>query len=176
MYYIGLTARLLLALVFVAAVLGKSWPRRSFDDFVAALSALRLFPRRLSGAAASATVAAEAVTVLLLAVPATVEAGFVVAMALLGTFIAGILSARGRGRQVPCRCFGAGGSTPLGLPHVIRNAALAVVAVLGLAADYASAGGSSHPGGVVLASVTAAVGAVLVVRMDDLLALAPMAR
>ncbi|MEU0396133.1 MauE/DoxX family redox-associated membrane protein [Streptomyces sp. NPDC006208] len=176
MYYIGLAARLLLVLVFAAAAAGKSWRRGSFDAFGSSLTALRLFPRRLSAPVAVATVVAEAVTAVLLAVPATAGAGLALALVLLGAFVAGILAARRGGRQVPCRCFGAT-SMPLGIPHVIRNALLAAVAVVGLAAMAStSAPGSVHPGGLAIAGVTAAVGALMVVRMDDLLALAPIAR
>ncbi|ALC23833.1 MauE/DoxX family redox-associated membrane protein [Streptomyces pristinaespiralis] len=176
MYYVGLAARLLLVLVFAAAAAGKSWRRGSFDAFVSSLAALRLFPRRLSAAVAVTTVVAEAVTVVLLAVPATAGAGFALAILLLTAFVAGILAARQGGRQVPCRCFGATG-TPLGMPHVIRNALLAVVAAVGLVALTASSSpGSVHPGGLAIAGVTAAAGSLLVVRMDDLLALVPLPR
>ncbi|HEY9368660.1 MauE/DoxX family redox-associated membrane protein [Streptomyces sp.] len=176
MYYIGLAARLLLVLVFVAAAAGKTWRRASFTGFAASLAALRLFPRRLTTPVAVATVAAEAVTAALLAFPATAGAGLALAIVLLGAFVAGILAARRGGRQVPCRCFGAT-SAPLGLPHVIRNALLVAVAAVGLAAmAAASAPGSVHPGGLALAGGTAAVGALMVVRMDDLLALVPISR
>jgi hypothetical protein len=176
MYYAGLAARLLLVLVFAAAAAGKSWRRGSFDAFVSSLAALRLFPRRLSAPVAVTTVVAEAVTAVLLAVPATAGTGLALAMGLLAAFVAGILAARWGGRQVACRCFGATGM-PLGIPHVIRNALLAAVAAVGLLAlDASSAPGSVHPGGLVIAGVTAAVGALLVVRMDDLLALAPLPR
>lgn len=175
MYYAGLAARLLLVLVFVAAAAGKSWRRASFTGFAASLAALRLFPRRLTTPVAAATVGAEALTAVLLAVPATAGAGLVLAIALLGAFVAGILAARRAGRQVPCRCFGAT-SAPLGLPHVIRNGLLAAVASVGLVAMAASAPGALHPGGVALAACTAAVGALIVVRMDDLLALVSLPR
>ncbi|MFG2331540.1 MauE/DoxX family redox-associated membrane protein [Streptomyces sp. NPDC048604] len=176
MYYIGLAARLLLVLVFLAAVVGKTRRRSSFTGFAGSLAALRLFPRRLATPAAAATVAAEALTAVLLAVPATAGAGLALAIAVLAAFVAGILAARRGGRLVPCRCFGAT-SAPLGLPHVIRNALLAAVAAVGLAAlAAASAPGAVHPGGLALAACTAAIGALMVVRMDDLLALVPTPR
>ncbi len=176
MYYIGLTARLLLVLVFVAAAAGKTWRHSSFRAFASSLAALRLFPRRLTTSVAMATVAAEAVTAALLAVPATAGAGLVLAMVLLGVFVAGILAARRGGRRVLCRCFGATG-TPLGMSHVIRNALLAAVAAVGLVAMAAtSTSGPAHPGGLAIAGATAAVGALVVVRMEDLLALAPIPR
>ncbi|MFJ7423089.1 MauE/DoxX family redox-associated membrane protein [Streptomyces uncialis] len=172
MYYLGLTARLLLILVFVVTAAGKSWRRESFDAFVSSLTALRLFPRRLSTPVAVATIAAEAVTAVLLAVPATASAGLALSIVLLAVFAAGILAARRGGRQVPCRCFGGTGA-PLGVPHVIRNALLATVAATGLAATaLASSPATPHPGGAATGAVTAAVGTLLVVRMDDLLALA----
>ncbi|MFD5557091.1 MauE/DoxX family redox-associated membrane protein [Streptomyces sp. NPDC127068] len=178
MHYLALAARLLLILVFVATAVGKSRRRASFDAFVASLSALRLFPRRLSTPVAVATIAAEAVVVVLLAVPATAGSGFALSIALLAVFIAGILAARRGGRQVPCRCFGGSTAGPLGVPHVIRNLLLAAVAAMGLVAEaLTGASVAPHPGGVVIAALAAAVAALLVVRMDDLLlALAPNPR
>ncbi|WP_418955694.1 MauE/DoxX family redox-associated membrane protein [Streptomyces tritici] len=174
MYYLGLAARLLLVLVFLAAVVGKTRRRPAFTGFAASLAALRLFPRGLATPVAAATVGAEALTAVLLAVPATAAAGLGLAIAVLAAFVAGILAARRGGRLVPCHCFGAT-SAPLGLPHVIRNALLVAVAAVGLAA-LTAAPGAVHPGGLALAAGTAAIGALMVVRMDDLLALVPTTR
>jgi hypothetical protein len=56
---------------------------------------------------------------------------------------------------------------------VVRNLVLAAVGCVGLAAGVAAgdAGSAAHPAGVALALATAAVGVLLVVRLDDLMGL-----
>ncbi|WP_370947235.1 MauE/DoxX family redox-associated membrane protein [Amycolatopsis sp. cg5] len=168
MSYAELFFRAFLLGVFLFAVLGKARGRAAFDEFARSIQGLRLLPRKWSVPTAAAVVAAEAAVVVLLAVPGTVVAGFGLASALLIGMTGAIVVAIGQGRQAPCRCFGAS-VTPLGMAHVVRNLILLATGAGGLA--FAGSTGAMEPGGVLLALAAAAVGVLLVVRADDLMAL-----
>ncbi|SDY96359.1 Methylamine utilisation protein MauE [Amycolatopsis xylanica] len=168
MSYAELFFRAFLLGVFLFAVLGKARGRAAFEEFVLSLQGLRLTPRKWSAHLAALVVAAEAAVVVLLAVPGTVVAGFGLAAVLLIGMTGAIVVAIGKGRQAPCRCFGAS-VTPLGTGHVVRNLILLAASAGGLA--FAGSTGATEPGGVVLALAAAAVGVLLVVRADDLMAL-----
>ncbi|MFD8496967.1 MauE/DoxX family redox-associated membrane protein [Amycolatopsis sp. NPDC059657] len=168
MSYAELFFRAFLLGVFLFAVLGKARGRAAFNEFVRSIQGLRLTPRKWSAHVAALVVAAEAVVVVLLAVPGTVVAGFGLAALLLIGMTGAIVVAIGTGRQAPCRCFGAS-VTPLGTAHVVRNLILLATAAGGL--GFAGSAGATEPGGVVLALAAAVVGVLLVVRADDLMAL-----
>ncbi|SEG98045.1 hypothetical protein SAMN05444920_111168 [Nonomuraea solani] len=183
MPYLLIACQVLLAAVFAIALAGKVRGRAAFDAYVSSIVALEILPRRVSVAAANALLAAEAVVIVLLALPWTVPLGFAAAAGTLAAMIGGILVALRRGRRAPCRCFGAS-VTPLGRVHVVRNLVLAAAGGAGLAAwATAGAGGAGlaawavagpdapHPAGVVIALVAAGVSALLVVRLDDLMEL-----
>jgi hypothetical protein len=172
MLYLLTTCQVLLAGVFVLALASKVRGRADFGAFTASIRALGLLSGAGSAMAAYALVAAEAVVVLLLLFPSTVIAGLAGAGATLTVMTAGILAALRRGRRGTCRCFGAS-DTPLGRVHVVRNLFLITGAATGLAAGLATAGTESpaHPAGLALAAVVAAVGILIVVRLDDLVAL-----
>ncbi|AWS43112.1 MauE/DoxX family redox-associated membrane protein [Streptosporangium sp. 'caverna'] len=174
MVYLMLTCRVLLAGVFATALVGKVRGRAALDEFVASIVALGVLPRPVSVVAAYAVLTAEAAVILLLALPSALFLGFAAATVLLAVLTAGISAAMRRGRRAPCRCFGAS-ATPLGRTHVVRNLILMAVGCIGLAAEVAArttpAGSAAHPAGVALAVATAAVGVLLVVRLDDLTSL-----
>jgi hypothetical protein len=168
MGYVVLGLRCLVGLVFVASVVGKLRGRESYARFVVTAGQLgsgwvttRVPVRVLSGG----VIAAEAATVVLLVLPATARAGFVLAALLAVAFAAAILTALRRGDRAPCNCFGVS-TRPVGRVHLVRNAVLAAAAGLGLAADAAT--GPVEPAGVVAAVVTGAVLAALVVTADDM--------
>ncbi|WP_217211873.1 MauE/DoxX family redox-associated membrane protein [Streptomyces sp. AC550_RSS872] len=167
MTYLFLGCRALLLVVFLAAVAGKARGRAAFAEFASSVVALRLLPRKASRAAAAAVVGTEAAAAVLLAFPATALAGFVVAIGLLVAFVTGIVMALRGGRAVPCRCFGAS-ATPLGPVHVVRNLALTAVGLAGLAAGLTSSAWPAHAGGVAVTAATAAIGALILIRFDDL--------
>ncbi|MEQ4720979.1 MauE/DoxX family redox-associated membrane protein [Nonomuraea sp. B19D2] len=170
MLYLMITCRALLAAVFAVAIAGKVRGRSAYDEYVSSIVVLGILPRTVSAMAAHALVAAEAAAVVLLALPWTAPLGFAAAVGTLAVLTGGILAALRRGRQAPCRCFGAS-VTPLGRPHVIRNLVLLTAGGIGLAAWAVAGASPAHPAGVALALVAAAVGALLVVRLDDLLEL-----
>ncbi|SCG59630.1 Methylamine utilisation protein MauE [Micromonospora echinaurantiaca] len=170
MRYVEVAGRLTLALVFLAAVVGKVRGRAAFAEFARSVDQFGLLPRAWATAAAYLAVAAEAAVVGLLAVPATVRAGYAVATGLLGVLSAAIVAAVRRGRRPACRCFGAGGA-PLGARHVLRNAVLLAVAGFGWAVLALAPPEPLRPAGLLLGLAAAVPVAALVIRFDDLAAL-----
>jgi hypothetical protein len=73
-----------------------------------------------------------------------------------------------RKQSIPCRCFGAS-TTPLSLRHIVRNAVLIAIAVLGAVATIGSAAAQLPVA--IMAGVVGAVLGMLVAAMDDLMAL-----
>ncbi|MET9419434.1 MULTISPECIES: MauE/DoxX family redox-associated membrane protein [unclassified Streptomyces] len=170
MTYLLLGCRALLLVVFLVAVAGKTRSRAAFAEFTSSVVALRLLSRRTSAAAAATVVVVELATTALLVVPATAVIGLALAVALLLAFSTGIVLALRRGDgTASCRCFGAS-ATPLGRIHVVRNLALAVVGGAGLVTGVTASVSSwpPHPAGTVVTLAVALLGALLVIRLDDL--------
>ncbi|MCX4822353.1 methylamine utilization protein MauE [Streptomyces sp. NBC_01142] len=173
MTYLVFACRILLIGVFLVAVVGKFRGRAAFEEFAKSIADLRLLSRRLSTAAAAAVAVTELAVLALLAVPPTAPAGFALAAVLLLVFTTGIALALRRGRRAPCRCFGAS-AAPLGPVHVVRNLILALAGAAGLGLSLTEGAGAwwpEHVGGTAVALTTAAIGVLLVVRLDDLMAL-----
>ncbi|WP_028926300.1 MauE/DoxX family redox-associated membrane protein [Pseudonocardia acaciae] len=171
MGYVVVSCRALLALVFLAAVVSKVRSRAAFAEFAEPLRRLRLVSGSWVRPVAVAVVVAEAAVPVVLAVPATVTAGFVLAGAVLVVFMAAITVSMRRGTAVPCPCFGSAAATPLGARHVVRNALLLAVAVAGGAGSLTGDPGAVQPAGVLICLSAAAVLALMVVRFDDLVEL-----
>jgi len=122
-------ARVLLAVVFLSAVVGKVRSRQGFAEFRDSVAAIA--PRWLPiGAVSGGVVVGEAATVALLAAPATRLAGYALAAVLLAAFCVGIARVVHNRQTVRCQCFGAGGGA-LGREHLIRNGLLIAVAAAG---------------------------------------------
>ncbi|MGP4100126.1 MauE/DoxX family redox-associated membrane protein [Nonomuraea sp. KM90] len=169
--YLLLSCRVAVSGVFLLSFAGKIRGRTAYREFVASVEALNVVPRPLARAAATAVIAAEACTALLVALPPPASfAGFVLAVGLLTAFTGVILVALRRGSTAPCRCFGAA-AAPLGRPHVIRKLTLLAVSVTGLAGAAGVATVRLAGEGVLAAVIAAAVVVLLVSRFDDLLAL-----
>lgn len=157
--YLDIAARSLLMLVFAVAVISKLRSASAFREFADSLSTLGA--RRFAGA----VVAAETATVVLLAIP--VGWGYLLVIALLTVFIAGIARAIRAGQPVACRCFGAGGRK-LGPTHIVRNSLLVLIAAIGLGSGLLTSGPLDS---LALAGIAAAGGAVLsllFIRWDDM--------
>lgn len=167
MGYAELVGRSLLALVFLVAVVGKLRGGAAFAEFAGSVAQFGLLPAGWVMPAARVAVGVEALVVVLLPLPATAPAGYLVATGLLGVLTGAMLAAVRRGRRPVCRCFGAGGAA-IGARHVVRNALLAAVAVAGLALSLAATGPSPRPAGGLLAVAAAVPLAAVVVRLDDL--------
>ena len=163
MPYVVTACRVLLLAVFAVSVWSKCRSRAAFTEFAASLVALRLAPGEWARRIAGAVLAAEALTVLLLAAaPAT--PGFGAAAALLCVLSGGVLVALRRRVTASCRCFGTSNAR-LGPAHLVRNLGLLAAAGTGLVAGPSGAG---HLAGLLVAGAAGVVAAALVVTADDL--------
>ncbi|GAB2847707.1 TlpA family protein disulfide reductase [Lentzea nigeriaca] len=124
---LDLFARVVLAAVFLAAVAGKVRTRQGFAEFRDSIAALA--PWLPARPLALVVLTGEALAVVLLAIPGT-SLGYALAVALLAAFCGGIVLAIRSAKSVRCKCFGAGGDV-LGPKHLVRNAALIAVALVG---------------------------------------------
>jgi uncharacterized membrane protein YphA (DoxX/SURF4 family)/peroxiredoxin len=123
---IALAARILLALVFALAGVGKlldqSGGRRALAGFGV--------PDRWSAPAARALPAAELAIAVALVPTQTARWGALAALCLLLAFTAAIARATSRGVAPDCHCFGQLSSAPAGWRTLTRNVVLAGVAAL----------------------------------------------
>ncbi|NEA31287.1 MauE/DoxX family redox-associated membrane protein [Streptomyces sp. SID13031] len=94
---------------------------------------------------------------------AVVQWAALAAAVLLAILTAGVAIAVARDSKVACACFGAS-NRPLGRLHVARNSALVVIAVLASTVS----GQASSPGGLLVGLVAGAIGALLIIRLEDL--------
>jgi hypothetical protein len=135
MQYLALACRTAIAVVFVMAIGGKTVGRRAFAEFTQSIVAMNAVPSGAAGIAARATVSAEALTVLLVILPARTTAviGCALAASLMALFSGAIWRSLRRGDNAPCRCFGRS-STPLGRRHLARNGLLLLTSALGIGA------------------------------------------
>lgn len=160
--------RTVLAAVFATAFVSKVRSRAAFGEFARTLDDVGMLRgRRRRAAAALAVPTAEAVLVVLLAVPGTALAGFAAASAVLAVFTAVVGREVAAGRTVRCRCFG-GGAERIGAAQITRNLVLLGCAALGIVVTALSRGGDASAGTLVLAVGGALVAAVFIVRWDDL--------
>ncbi|MEU8113260.1 MauE/DoxX family redox-associated membrane protein [Micromonospora sp. NPDC048947] len=168
MSYVGAFIRCLILVIFLVAIVSKIRDRRRFHEFVDSVAALRLLPARMVRPAAVTVVAAElAVCALLVSLPAPslMAGGLGLAGALLGGFAVTIATALRRGVTASCRCFGGSASVPFGWLHVIRNAALALISLLGVYAVLWQP--NTNLGSVAITAPFALLVAALTIRLDD---------
>lgn len=165
MNYLDIGCRALLTVVFAAAVTGKIRPA-DFAGFVASLAPIRWIGAAARRPAAVATVAAEAATILLLWIPGTTVAGYLLAVGALAAFTATLVTGLRQGTSLRCRCFGYDAG-PVRPHHVARNLGLGVVAVLGLA-TAATTMMVTDPAGWAIAALVGAVAGLVTIRWDDL--------
>ncbi|MEO3820603.1 MauE/DoxX family redox-associated membrane protein [Plantactinospora sp. B24E8] len=192
MSYVLWFSRCLLALVFLASAAGKLTGRHAFRAFADSLRTMDLLPARLVVPVAGAVVAAETAVPPLLLVPllpvpppgaATASAGspvtgvgpalstvgFALAAALLLGFTVTVATVLRRGTSASCRCFGEATTAPFGRHHLVRNVVLTVIAGTGGYAALVDPGATA--GAAVVSVPLAVLGALVVVRLDDLVAL-----
>ena len=133
-----LLARLVLAAVFVVAGVAK------LADPAGSREAMRGFglPGRLAAPAGLLLPIAEIAVAVLLLPLASAWWGGLGALVLLLTFVLGIGYNLARGRQPDCHCFGQLHSEPAGIPTLIRNGILALLAAFVVTAGYDDAGSS----------------------------------
>lgn len=168
MLYVSFACRLALAAVMALAAVGKL---RSPRVFAVSLEGFGVIPARLRGPLAVLVPAVELFIALLLALPATVTAGFLAAALFCCGLTAVPIIVVARGKTVKCACFGAG-ETPMGGWHIARNAVLLAAAVLGsFVAIRLGDGVPAEVPGIALAVVSAGVLTTLMVFVDDIAAL-----
>lgn len=167
---LSISAAILCGTVLLVSAFSKIRSRSDFAEFAASVPAFGI-PARWTRLFAVLTVVAEFVTAALLLAsvftgfwPAV--AGLVLAVGLFGVLTAAVWRAVSRRSGAVCRCFGRARTT-LAHRHVVRNAVLLAVAASGLAA-LSVVDSSVDPVAGWLAAAVGAVGAVLVVRFDDL--------
>ncbi|WP_410660330.1 MauE/DoxX family redox-associated membrane protein [Amycolatopsis sp. lyj-112] len=179
MVYLAVFAMVLCGLVLLVSAVSKVRGKAAYAEFAASVPAFGI-PARWTSLFAAATVTAEfVITALLLPATASVLfgsasgwwlalAGLVFAAGLFGVLTAAVWRAVARRTGAVCRCFGPA-RTVLAHRHVVRNALLLLVAVAGaIALAGASAMSTVDPVVAALSAVVGAVGAVAVVRFDDL--------
>jgi hypothetical protein len=171
MFYLVLTCRCLLGVVFAVSAASKLRPA-GFADFTRTVRAVVPGWSRWAGPIAAAVAAGEAMVVAGLFLPSTTPYGFGLAGLLLAAFVFAIVHTLRRGAAVRCRCFGSSG-TPLGYPHVVRNALLIAVAVAGLLGTAVTAGtGLAVPLPAAAVSVAGGVvAAAVLIRLDEIVEL-----
>lgn len=172
MTYVETGVRAGLWLVFVLAVVGKVRGGAAWRAFVGSLASVPLLPARLRTAAGVAVVGAEALTAVLLAVPATVRLGYAAAALVMLAFATAVAVGLVRGDPVRCHCFGvdAGRAGP---GELARDLALLLAAVFGLVvsafrAPVAVAGTGTAAALVALAAAAGTLGAVVAGYGSDL--------
>jgi Methylamine utilisation protein MauE len=165
MPYFVLFCRAIFIVVFLWAIVGKSYPRGRFDAFAASIAAARLVPGNFARPVAVAAVVSEAIVVSLLVLPATYRFGLIWAAVTLLVFTGALQ--RFRSRAVPCGCFGSS-RTRVGSRSMQRNWTLIALCVLAGAAAFGWPPGPVTVAGAAVAA-TAGVAAVLaVVVLDEL--------
>jgi peroxiredoxin/uncharacterized membrane protein YphA (DoxX/SURF4 family) len=129
-----LAARLILAAVFVVSGVSKLF------DLAGSQAAMRSFgvPERFTRAGGIALPIAELVIAVLLVPAATAHWGALLALILLGVFIAVIGYNLARGRKFDCHCFGQLTTSEIGPSTLIRNAVLAVLAAFVAISGFAN--------------------------------------
>jgi Methylamine utilisation protein MauE len=167
MAYAALTCRTLVGLVFAVSAFSKLRNVTTYREFASWLAGLPV-PLASRRALAPILAGAEAVIVVLVAVPAAAAAGLVLAALTLAALTAGTAVAVSRGARASCQCFGPS-RTPLTARHVLRNGFLLAVAVTGALGAGAVA---AHPAGIALSLLAAVAAATFVVFLDDVAALA----
>ncbi|MFC4059964.1 MauE/DoxX family redox-associated membrane protein [Planomonospora corallina] len=170
MEYVAIACGALLSTVFGVSGAGKI---RRPVEFAASVGALRLLPPRASGLAASLLTAAELLVAVLLPVSLLLSAevalaGFAGSAALSALFCAVIVITLKRGIRATCNCFGRA-AAEYSTRHVVRNAALVLIALGGAGSSLAA--GPVHTPATILAIAVGLVLGILVVAMDDLVAL-----
>ncbi|MBV9280139.1 MAG: redoxin domain-containing protein, partial [Chloroflexi bacterium] len=134
-----LAARLVLALVFLVAGLGK------LADLPGSRKAVRDFglPASLAGPIGVVLPLVELAIAVALIPTASAWAAAIAALALLALFILTISVNLARGRKPDCHCFGQVASGPIGWWTLVRNGVLAAIAIFIVAEGSKNAGTSA---------------------------------
>lgn len=170
MLYLAIACRTAVAIAFLVAVTAKIAGRGSFGEFTRSVAAMRVVPPTTARTVAGASVTAEALVVVLTAIPAraTAVAGCALAALLSVMFSGAIAVSLRHGNRAPCRCFGRS-PTPLGTRHLARNAILLLVSAAGAAAALGN--GVVHPAAAVVAAGTGLFVGLVMAAYDEVVEL-----
>lgn len=168
---INLGIRLFIAGVLVIAAVGKL---RNIRSFVLTVRSFRIVSRRWERLLAWTVVLAEIVTALLLAIPAWSAVGLCLAVLLMGAFTVAMLTVLARGERVACGCFGSS-TVLIGKMHIVRNSLIILVAIVGIVTSVTSDDTPVGAWEFGIASAFAIFGVILLVLLDQLLAI-PVSR
>lgn len=167
MPYVTLACRLATGIVFVVAVIGKVRSRSAFREFVGTVHEMTSLAPPWNTAASAGVILVEASVVALMTAGQAAPFGFSLAGAVLLGFSSAIARAVRAGSRAPCRCFGSA-RAPLGARHLLRNAGLFGMAIVGLICELTSPAGGTTLAGDAIALACAGVAALLVILFDDL--------
>lgn len=167
MELLGITLGYALAMVFVAAAVGKLRDRSSRTE-ITALAKGAGVPARLTRRAGAVLVTAELGAAILLVLPPVSVWGAAAAAMLMAVLTYGAWRASRQPDPLACRCFG-GTAVTIGRRHVVRNAALSVATatsgLIGVLGDATAVTTPQRAGTVVAALLLATV----VVNLDTFL-------
>jgi hypothetical protein len=164
--YLAIGCQGLLTAVLLVATAGKIRGARALRAFAGSLTTMGLVRPRAAVPLAVMIVVAEVATLALMTVPPTRRLGLAAAVLLFALLTAGVAVVLARGRATACRCFGAS-AEPLGRRHLVRNAVLTGLAVVGFAAPRSGVTAA----GALVALAAGVLAGLLVTVLDDVVAL-----
>lgn len=167
--YLVLVARCLLAAVLLLSTTTKVSGRASFQAFRDWVRDLTVVPPRWVTRVAVLMTAVEAITLLMLALPATYPAGLILAALVMASFAGSAAVLVRRGITVPCRCFGAASAgRPMGATEIVRNILLTAIATSAAAAAVLAAPPIPAGAAIILAILLGGALGLVGTRLDDL--------
>ena len=152
--------------VFLVAT-AKLRSRDELKSFFQMVRSMRLLPSALVRPAGTAVAASEACVVILLALPGMTEVGYMLAGALLLTFMVSSAIVIHRGTSVTCSCFGRA-DIPVGPVHLVRDGLLLLCVIVGLSLTPT---GHMDIFGVTVAVMVAAAAVLIMVGLADFMSL-----
>jgi hypothetical protein len=156
--------RWMIGLAFAVSAVGKASALASFRS---AISEFGIVPRRLTGAAALASVVAEGAAVILVTAGGVfADAGFSLAAVLLAIFSVVLGRALRHEADVSCHCFGPS-ERRVSRYDLARNGVLGLCCVGGLWAWPAQAGQHPGPGLIVALGLMGACALLIAVNLED---------
>ncbi|MFI7633495.1 MauE/DoxX family redox-associated membrane protein [Nonomuraea sp. NPDC049400] len=173
MDHVSIACRGLIGVVFLLSAASKITSRAAAVEFFGVIRRLlRIFAgqpwatRSATKATGFAVISMELAVPFALAIPSLARLGFGTALVALLMFSCAIAAAIHRGVRMSCACFGRS-TTPLGVPHLVRNGILSVAAITGLVLG-AGRPVTASPQALLVPVLAALVTALVLIRFDDL--------
>jgi len=160
--YLPLACRIVIASTFALSIVVKLRVPGSFTALIGTIQKLPHPSFTSPLLLGRAIVGGESLVLVLVIIPLTATAGLLLAGVAFVTYLVVTMTAIWRHLRVECNCFGASGEV-MGIPGLVRNAGLLVVALVGAVLTYHPA--ESLTGNVLLDTVMSAFGAMAVTTM-----------